>query len=201
MESDAEDLAAPKKKIRLGLPATQWITVYNAHRPMKQRYHYNVANTRVEQHVEKGNDDGLYISSVACCTELWALIMDAGTGFAAQVQLHLCMLRLQVAESIVPSWGKAGAILHLHMQQGKQLLIFFVNMGPAIQLVLGTAFLGIMVEPCGAEQVLLVMPPYANPSSALRMSSRTMSALQHARVSQCLSSCDAFVSSLCVSGV
>ena len=37
---------APKKKIRLGLPATQWITVYNAHRPMKQRYHYNVANTR-----------------------------------------------------------------------------------------------------------------------------------------------------------
>ncbi len=85
MEGETEDLAAPKKKIRLGLPATQWITVYNAHRPMKQRYHYNVANTRVEQHVEKGNDDGLYISSVACCTELWALIMDAGTGFAAQV--------------------------------------------------------------------------------------------------------------------
>ena len=49
------------------------------------RYHYNVANTRVEQHVEKGNDDGLYISSVACCQELWALIMDAGTGFTAQV--------------------------------------------------------------------------------------------------------------------
>ena len=49
------------------------------------RYHYNVANTRVEQHVEKGNDDGLYISSVACCQDLWALIMDAGTGFAQQV--------------------------------------------------------------------------------------------------------------------
>jgi hypothetical protein len=44
-----------------------------------------VANTRLEQHVEKGNDDGLYISSVACCQELWALIMDAGTGFTAQV--------------------------------------------------------------------------------------------------------------------
>lgn len=27
-----------KKKIRQGTPATQWITVYNAHRPMKQRY-------------------------------------------------------------------------------------------------------------------------------------------------------------------
>ena len=52
------------------------------------RYHYNVANSRVEQHVEKGNDDGLFISSVACCQELWALIMDAGTGFTAQV--HCC---------------------------------------------------------------------------------------------------------------
>lgn len=37
---EADELAednAPKKKVRLGLPATQWITVYNAHRPMKQR--------------------------------------------------------------------------------------------------------------------------------------------------------------------
>jgi hypothetical protein len=32
-----EDATAPRKKVRLGLPATQWITVYNAHRPMKQR--------------------------------------------------------------------------------------------------------------------------------------------------------------------
>eukprot|EP00197_Chlamydomonas_leiostraca_P009732 CAMPEP_0202867016 /NCGR_PEP_ID=MMETSP1391-20130828/8482_1 /ASSEMBLY_ACC=CAM_ASM_000867 /TAXON_ID=1034604 /ORGANISM="Chlamydomonas leiostraca, Strain SAG 11-49" /LENGTH=691 /DNA_ID=CAMNT_0049547011 /DNA_START=185 /DNA_END=2258 /DNA_ORIENTATION=+ len=84
-EAELLDDGAPRKKVRLGLPATQWITVYNAHRPMKQRYHYNVANSRVEQHVEKGNDDGLYISSVACCQELWALIMDAGTGFTAQV--------------------------------------------------------------------------------------------------------------------
>lgn len=79
-----DSTGAPKKKVRLGLPATQWITVYNAHRPMKQRYHYNVANVRVEQHVVKGNDDGLYISSVACCQELWALIMDAGTAYTAQ---------------------------------------------------------------------------------------------------------------------
>ncbi|KAI3428793.1 hypothetical protein D9Q98_007612 [Chlorella vulgaris] len=86
-EGEAVDLElpTPKKRIRLGLPATQWITVYNAHRPMKQRYHYNVANNRVQQHVEKGNDDGLHISSVACCQDLWALIMDAGTGFAQQV--------------------------------------------------------------------------------------------------------------------
>ena len=62
-----DSTGAPKKKVRMGLPATQWITVYNAHRPMKQRYHYNVANMRVEQHVVKGNDDGLFITSVACC--------------------------------------------------------------------------------------------------------------------------------------
>lgn len=35
MEDDDEQ---PKKKIRMGLPATQWISVYNARRPMKQRY-------------------------------------------------------------------------------------------------------------------------------------------------------------------
>ncbi len=44
-----------------------------------------MADSRLTQHVEKGNEDGLYISSVASCTNLWALIMDAGTGFTAQV--------------------------------------------------------------------------------------------------------------------
>lgn len=49
------------------------------------RYHYNVADTRLRQHVEKGNEDGLYISCVASAANLWALIMDAGTGFCSQV--------------------------------------------------------------------------------------------------------------------
>jgi hypothetical protein len=49
------------------------------------RYHYNVADSRLRQHVEKGNEDGLYISCVASSTNLWALIMDAGTGFTSQV--------------------------------------------------------------------------------------------------------------------
>ncbi|RCV19735.1 hypothetical protein SEVIR_3G427100v4 [Setaria viridis] len=74
-----------KKKIRLGAPATQWISVYNSRSPMKQRYHYNVADTRLAQHVEKGNEDGLLISSISSCANLWAIIMDAGTGFTAQV--------------------------------------------------------------------------------------------------------------------
>jgi len=75
----------PKKKVRLGSPAAQWISVYNARRPMKQRYHYNVADSRLSQHIEKGNDDGLYVSCVASSANLWALIMDAGTGFCSQV--------------------------------------------------------------------------------------------------------------------
>jgi hypothetical protein len=49
------------------------------------RYHYNVTDVRLSQHIEKGYEDGLFISSVACCSNLWALIMDAGTGFTAQV--------------------------------------------------------------------------------------------------------------------
>ncbi|GAA0168371.1 non-receptor serine/threonine protein kinase [Lithospermum erythrorhizon] len=80
-----EDDEQPKKKIRLGSPATQWISVYNARRPMKQRYHYNVADSRLHQHVDKGNEDGLYISCVASASNLWALIMDAGTGYTSQV--------------------------------------------------------------------------------------------------------------------
>jgi serine/threonine protein kinase len=75
----------PKKKVRLGSPANQWISVYNARKPMKQRYHYNVAEARLHQHIDKGNEDGLFISSVASSTNLWALIMDAGTGFTSQV--------------------------------------------------------------------------------------------------------------------
>ncbi|KAF3446730.1 hypothetical protein FNV43_RR11910 [Rhamnella rubrinervis] len=82
---EEEDDEQPKKKIRMGMPATQWISVYNARRPMKQRYHYNVADVRLSQHIDKGNEDGLFISSVASCSNLWALIMDAGTGFTAQV--------------------------------------------------------------------------------------------------------------------
>ncbi|CAL5206525.1 unnamed protein product [Lathyrus oleraceus] len=83
MEEDDDE--HPKKKVRVGMPATQWISVYSARRPMKQRYHYNVTDMRLSQHIEKGYEDGLFISSVGCCSNLWALIMDAGTGFTAQV--------------------------------------------------------------------------------------------------------------------
>jgi serine/threonine protein kinase len=84
-DEEDEEEQQPRKKTRIGMPATQWITVYNAHKPMKQRYHYNVQESRIEQHVRKGIEDGLYISCVCSSINLWALIMDAGTGFTAQL--------------------------------------------------------------------------------------------------------------------
>uniref|UniRef100_A0A0A9DN21 DUF7477 domain-containing protein n=1 Tax=Arundo donax TaxID=35708 RepID=A0A0A9DN21_ARUDO len=102
MEEDDDE--QPKKKIRMGMPATQWISVYNARRPMKQRYHYNVADCRLAQHISKGNEDGLFISSVASCSNLWALITDAGTGFTSQVyELSPYFLR---KEWIMEQWEK-----------------------------------------------------------------------------------------------
>ncbi|KAL8102390.1 casein kinase 1-like protein HD16 [Apium graveolens] len=77
--------SGPRKKVRLGTPATQWISVYCSRPPMKQRYHYNVTDSRLYQHVEKAKEDGLHISSVASSSNLWAVVMDAGTGFTSQV--------------------------------------------------------------------------------------------------------------------
>ncbi|MBA0564472.1 hypothetical protein Golob_009414 [Gossypium lobatum] len=82
---ELEDGEQLRKKLRLGSPASQWITVYSSRNPMKQRYHYNVIDSRLQQHVEKGKEDGLYISCVASSLNLWAIVMDAGTGFTSQV--------------------------------------------------------------------------------------------------------------------
>lgn len=94
----------PQKKVRMGLPATQWISIYNARVPMKQRYHYNVADDRLSQHIDKGRQDGLYISCVASCSNLWAIIMDAGTNFSNQVYaLHPLFLH---KDWIMEQWEK-----------------------------------------------------------------------------------------------
>ncbi|KAJ4846400.1 Casein kinase 1-like protein hd16 [Turnera subulata] len=83
--ADAEDGGTLRKKVRLGTPATQWISVYNSRSSMKQRYHYNVTDSRLDHHVEKGREDGLYISCVASSANMWAVVMDGGTGFTSQV--------------------------------------------------------------------------------------------------------------------
>lgn len=44
---EEEDDEQPKKRIRMGMPATQWISVYNARRPMKQRYFSNLSSEAV----------------------------------------------------------------------------------------------------------------------------------------------------------
>ncbi|GMP94946.1 hypothetical protein CsSME_00044193 [Camellia sinensis var. sinensis] len=43
-----------------------------------------MTDERLSLHIEKGKGDGLFISSVASSSNLWALIMDNGTGIYAQ---------------------------------------------------------------------------------------------------------------------
>merc|ERR1719375_659724 len=79
-----DDDLVPKKRVRMGNAATQWITVYNAHRPMKQRYHYNVATARVRQHVEKW-EEGYYITCMAGSAIGSSLVvMSKGTSYTQQ---------------------------------------------------------------------------------------------------------------------
>ncbi|KAI5401993.1 casein kinase 1-like protein HD16 [Lathyrus oleraceus] len=70
------------KEIR---PPSQWFSVYNARKPMKQRYHYNLNDEILLQHFEKGISDKLRISCVSCCSNLWAIIMDAETDYTDQI--------------------------------------------------------------------------------------------------------------------
>ncbi|KAJ1409810.1 casein kinase i isoform alpha [Sesbania bispinosa] len=59
--------------------------VLNLFGSLLNMYHYNVADVRLAQHIDKGNEDGLFNQQCGSCSNLWALIMDAGTGFTAQV--------------------------------------------------------------------------------------------------------------------
>ena len=94
-----------RKKIRMGMPASQWITVYNKNKPMKQRYHYNVSNQRLDVHVSKGFADSLCITSVCACGDLWAIIMDAGTTYSQQVY-KVSPRAFLPKEWIVEQWDK-----------------------------------------------------------------------------------------------
>lgn len=42
-------------------------------------------DSRLDQHIDKGKEDGLYVSCVASSANMWAIVMDAGTGFTSQV--------------------------------------------------------------------------------------------------------------------
>jgi hypothetical protein len=71
-------------RIHRGQSTHQWITIYNIHKPIKQRYHYNVTYGRLDHHIKRGNEDGLLISSIVCCNGHWALIMGSGTLYSEQ---------------------------------------------------------------------------------------------------------------------
>ncbi|RZC83468.1 hypothetical protein C5167_046250 [Papaver somniferum] len=101
-----EDNEQPKKKLRLGDPASRWILVYNPRLPMKQRCHYNVSDLRLSRLIDEGvTDNGLYISCVASDgPNQWAVIMNAGTGFSDQV--HLLSDKFLHQEYITNQWKK-----------------------------------------------------------------------------------------------
>ncbi|RVW12915.1 Casein kinase 1-like protein HD16 [Vitis vinifera] len=85
MEEDDDE--QPKKKVRMGMPATQWISVYNARRPMKQRYHYNVADVRLPQHewIMEQWEKNYYISAIAGANNGSSLVvMSKGTQYLQQ---------------------------------------------------------------------------------------------------------------------
>ncbi|KAK6944984.1 Protein kinase domain [Dillenia turbinata] len=92
-----------RKKFRLGSPASQWISVYNSRAPMKQRYHYNVTDARLHQHLEKGKQEGLQITCVSSASNLWAVILDAGTIVPQVYELSPVFLH---KEWIMEQWDK-----------------------------------------------------------------------------------------------
>ena len=121
-ELTADFEGGKRKKIRLGYPASQWITVYNKHAPMKQRYHYNVSNQRLDVHVAKGFEDGLFISSVCACGDLWAIIMDAGAGYNGQTY-KAEQRQFMPKDWIMEQWDKGYYITAVAGNQGGGSLV------------------------------------------------------------------------------
>ncbi|XP_078430883.1 casein kinase 1-like protein HD16 isoform X2 [Wolffia australiana] len=172
--ANVEQDEQPRKKVRLGSLATQWISVYNARRPMKQRYHYNVADIKLHQHIEKGNADGLYISCVASSANLWALIMDAGTGFSSQ-EFELSSVFLH-KEWIMGQWEKNYYITSIAgANNGNSLVVMSKVVTSVVILVIRTSGFGlcsnlsaitrlkwfVQVLPCWLRSIIEVLTAYA----------------------------------------
>ncbi|XP_056169397.1 casein kinase 1-like protein HD16 isoform X2 [Syzygium oleosum] len=75
-----------KLQVRTGLSVSQWIVNYDAHLPMKQRFYTNAHDLNLPLEAEKVCVNGMFVSSVAFCSNSWTLIMDNGTGFTAQTR-------------------------------------------------------------------------------------------------------------------
>ncbi|KAL8031877.1 hypothetical protein ABFX02_13G058100 [Erythranthe guttata] len=87
IEMDDNEDEQRTKKVRSGVPEAQWIILFDDRPPMEQRYFYDVETVNVDQHIEQGKTDGLFISNVASCLNLWTFILDKQTGFTDQVYL------------------------------------------------------------------------------------------------------------------
>ena len=44
-----------------------------------------MSTSRLLVHVQKGWEDGLFVTCVASCDDLWAIVMDAGTEYSQQI--------------------------------------------------------------------------------------------------------------------
>lgn len=98
-----DPLPAASLQVRVGLAAQQWITVYNKCAAMKQRYHYNVTTARLLVHVQKGWEENLFISSVACSQNMWGIVMDAGTQFTQQIYKVRCLGGMDLMPACLPA--------------------------------------------------------------------------------------------------
>ncbi|XP_048134121.1 casein kinase 1-like protein HD16 [Rhodamnia argentea] len=80
-------------KLRMGLKLTQWISVYDMYPPtMRQRYFSNLDYADLLLHIEKGHEEGMYITSVAYSSrsKSWAVVMDNSIGYTAQIYTFSC---------------------------------------------------------------------------------------------------------------
>ncbi|XP_057518855.1 casein kinase 1-like protein HD16 [Amaranthus tricolor] len=125
------DAPLPRKRVRTGLPIEQWITIFYARRPMKQRFHYNVLDEKLQSHISKAYTDGLYISCVTSNPMMWALIIEGGTGFTAQVYL-LSPLFFD-KDWIVEKWDQQYYITAAGGKRNGQSLVFMSKGTPFLQ--------------------------------------------------------------------
>lgn len=81
--------------------------------------------------MEKGREDGLYVSSVASSTNLWAVVMDAGTGFASQVY-ELSPIFLHKVDFVKTRGMDSIDYLIVKCAAPISILLFFFRLDPGV---------------------------------------------------------------------
>ncbi|KAL3746791.1 hypothetical protein ACJRO7_015691 [Eucalyptus globulus] len=79
------DMLPKSSPARRGLRRSRWISIFHTHPPMRQRTFHNLDNVRLTSCIWKAYADGMYVSSAASRLNLWAVVMNSGTGFTPQV--------------------------------------------------------------------------------------------------------------------